>query len=374
MRAAVIKTDSRVTLAARFLLLITSLVVGLVTANSAAAGGYVAISCTPDLRQIDGWSTIGSSPAPAGLTAYGLCTAREPVFGGGISDDTPGTRGMRAGWEFRTPPGTLATAVTASYDVSGFDGGWVEGVWNAATDEVLASFSPSSGPLLWHFTASGFATTRLGFGIGCWNDVCRAGSRGEYFSVWNIAVTLRDDVPPTLVPAPLAAGWAAESLLPINATADDNLGVQSVQILLDGLRIAETAQTCKGVRPCPGPASIQTVVDTSQLADGVHELRWKAVDAAGNVTDKAQSLQVDSHAPLPPRQLTVAGGDAWRTRNTFDVTWQNDPREQAPITVAHYTLCPAGRARTPLASQVTSGDSGSIGWRACTSPRPARGG
>lgn len=50
---------------------------------------------------------------------------------------------------------------------------------------------------------------------------------------------------------------------------------------------------------------------------------------------------VDTSAPDPPNEVFVDQGSGWLAENHFDVWWHIPPGQQAPITVAHYQLCPA---------------------------------
>jgi len=49
----------------------------------------------------------------------------------------------------------------------------------------------------------------------------------------------------------------------------------------------------------------------------------------------------DVTAPDTPTGIFVDEGSSWRAANNFHVWWHNPPGQEAPITVAHYELCPA---------------------------------
>ena len=52
----------------------------------------------------------------------------------------------------------------------------------------------------------------------------------------------------------------------------------------------------------------------------------------------------------------VAGGEGWRNTNSFDLGWQNpEEADRAPITAAHYRLCPAGGGDCQVGSRAGDG-------------------
>jgi hypothetical protein len=142
-------------------------------------------------------------------------------------------------------------------------------------------------------------------------------------------------------------GWRRDTTFPVSLTGNDNVGVGSLELLLDGRRIAGGSRGCYvatsngAVRPCAGDASLTATVEVDSLSDGAHELRARAVDVAGNIGDRVFGLLVDHHAPRLPRDLAAVGGDSWRAQNRFSVTWSN-PSEQGggPVQTAKYSLCP----------------------------------
>jgi len=93
-------------------------------------------------------------------------------------------------------------------------------------------------------------------------------------------------------------------------------------------------------------------VDLSAFREGQHQLQAIIKDAAGNTTTAGpRTITIDRTAPGPPGGLTVLGGDVSRATNSFDVSWTNADGQAAPITRAHYRICPAfGGACTPEAT------------------------
>jgi hypothetical protein len=93
--------------------------------------------------------------------------------------------------------------------------------------------------------------------------------------------------------------------------------------------------------PCPnGPGRI--TVDTNRLVDGSQGLTVRAEDAAANTGEsRPVTVRVDNTAPGAVA-IAVQGGEVWRNQNDFSLTWMNPPEvDRAPITAAHYRLCPA---------------------------------
>src|SRR4029079_4425709 len=83
-------------------------------------------------------------------------------------------------------------------------------------------------------------------------------------------------------------------------------------------------------------------LNLSAVREGQHQLQAVIKDAAGNATTAGpKTITIDRTAPGPPGALTVVGGDASRATNSFDVSWTTPDSQVAPITRAHYRICPA---------------------------------
>ena len=102
-----------------------------------------------------------------------------------------------------------------------------------------------------------------------------------------------DFTPPTAaVTSPLAG--TVSGIVPVTATATDNVGVTSLQIQLDGVNLGAA-----------GAASPVTVSwNTAFSANGLHRLRAIARDLAGNIGTSADVLVTVSNA-VPPVFVTV---------------------------------------------------------------------
>jgi hypothetical protein len=126
----------------------------------------------------------------------------------------------------------------------------------------------------------------------------------------------------------------------------DNVGVRLARAVVAGASSGEAPRPCNyAVRiPCPnGPGSV--AVDTSRAAEGSQLMTLQAEDAAANSgVSSPVTVRIDNKAPgaVP---IAIEGGDLWRNRNAFDVTWMNpDEGDRAPIVASRYRLCPSGRS------------------------------
>jgi hypothetical protein len=161
-------------------------------------------------------------------------------------------------------------------------------------------------------------TTRVAYGIVCADpNGCPTNYGGfplAFISVKGAAVTLSDDSAPTLQAAGplLADGWVPASAT-VSADASDNVGIRSLQVLVDGVARDGGDRPCDFTRPvpCANVAGARLGLGSAELADGAHTVAVAAQDAAGNPTSNARSVQVDFHAPtvilaLPRRGLVRA--------------------------------------------------------------------
>jgi hypothetical protein len=162
------------------------------------------------------------------------------------------------------------------------------------------------------------------------------------------SVRLQDDSAPGLnVSGGLwSAGWL-RGIQPLAIDATDNAGVRQTRILADGNLLAATPRVCDAsqVVPCPnGPDSYS--INTATLPDGPHALSAQAFDSAGNGNSTGQTVLIDNSPPGPPVGASVAGGEGWRSQNSFDVRWTNPSASAAPLAGALWQMCPAGGSQT----------------------------
>jgi hypothetical protein len=99
------------------------------------------------------------------------------------------------------------------------------------------------------------------------------------------------------------------------------------------------------MQPCGTNVSGGALVDTARFSDGLHRLDHCAADFAGNTACIApRTVLIDNSPPAHPRDLTLAGGEAWRRIDNFDFSWGNpDQGPASPIGGAHWRITgPAG--------------------------------
>jgi PKD repeat protein len=146
-----------------------------------------------------------------------------------------------------------------------------------------------------------------------------------------------DDVAPVTtaeVTGPVANGWYTGPAT-VTLTATDNAGgsgVARIEYQLD----AETVWT-----PYTEPVLV--------AGDGVHEVRFRSVDGAGNVeTAKAAAVQVDTTAPVTTATFAPPNDDGWHAGTVPVTLTAADPA--SGVAVVEYSL--DGGAFTPYTQPV----------------------
>lgn len=136
---------------------------------------------------------------------------------------------------------------------------------------------------------------------------------------------------------------------------DRGSGLRFAETTIDGALRGRTEHGCSKVnvggqtrgarmQPCGLSASGEHTIDTAALSDGPHQLRHCALDFAANRgCAPAVTLRTDNTAPGSPRDLEVEGGDGWRNRNGFSLTWVvPDQGQAAPVTGSRVRITGAG--------------------------------
>jgi hypothetical protein len=141
---------------------------------------------------------------------------------------------------------------------------------------------------------------------------------------------------------PFTRGEWVKGRQTVSYDASDNVGVRAARVTIGDSNPSGHTRTCNYAQrvPCPsGPG--QVVVESSESTEGTQPLAVIAEDAAGNSTaSSAITARIDHTAPGAVA-IGVDGGDRWRNSNGFDLAWANAPEgDRAPITSAHYRLCP----------------------------------
>ncbi len=186
---------------------------------------------------------------------------------------------------------------------------------------------------------------------------CSASGRNE-ISTYSAAVTVQDDVPPTVQvhqDTALTRGEWINGDQPVNYDAVDTAGVESAQLLIGNVPagthdrpcVLATPPTQSDPRvsfttavPCPNGQG-QIIPNLARAAEGSHPLVVVATDPAGNV-GRSQELTARIDRTAPARvDVGVEGGETWRKRNDFAVKWTNPfEADRAPIVAAVRKLCP----------------------------------
>ncbi len=330
--------------------------------HAAAAGGgsYEVVACDPSIA---GGANNSFAPyADGGMAAYADCrSGAEGLVARNVFDNGTAPRGARAAMIFDAPPGTTVSQVV-------FDGG-IERA-NCGYSTILAAGGPDfGGRSVWGFGAGNFCTgpyapdirtfnypnqrvypdaSRVRLETQCVAATCSRGGRSGLRLI-RVKVTVQDDVAPSIA-NPRGGlwrdGWIGGEQN-IALTGSDNAGIRELRVLADGRPVTGQNFPCDVTQraPCPSAADLDNRLASAAVGgDGRHQLRLVAVDSAGNQSHVDRDVLIDNSAPDAPENLTVAGGDGWRSTNAFDVAWKNPVQEHAPIMAAEYELCrPSGR-------------------------------
>jgi hypothetical protein len=193
--------------------------------------------------------------------------------------------------------------------------------------------------------------------------------------VYDATVTIDDPVVPALGQATGAllgpggpGGWH-KGTEAVAVSASDASGIKRTGITIDASR-QWADQVCDYTRTRPCPASVVAThsVNLSAVADGRHQLRVGAADAASQESyGDPVELKIDSHAPSGPKGLRVARNrdGSWR------ISWTNPPQAAAaPIVAARYAVC----RRAPSVECPGEGRSAAAGIAALNVRSPRAGG
>ncbi|MGO4534939.1 galactose oxidase-like domain-containing protein [Leifsonia sp. 2MCAF36] len=229
-------------------------------------------------------ATVTGTHAGTGLAAITVVsfTGADTVAAGAVSGASGATG---------APSTTLTTTRSGS---------WVWGVgddWSTATtrtvgpgqtkvDEDLAS----SGDTFWtqRQTAPTAAPAPASVTI---NDTAPTTDRWNIAAIEVVPTSGQDTVPPSVSVTSPTAGSTVSGTVTVSATATDDVGVASVQFLLDGAPLAAAVTSA--------PYSIQW--DSTSVADGSHALSAVARDGAGNQgTASSVAVTVNNNAANDP--------------------------------------------------------------------------
>ena len=350
-----------------------ALVLAMASATPARAGIYEVYACG---------STAGAAQnafqavADSMMSAYSICPPSSGVGTGIVTKAT--SNGGRAPYLagayqiFTAPPGTELAEVTfnpgairLNYDWSAgivaFDADWDAGdypygcyPWNSYCGVTSSVFSISA-------TVNLYSHSRFRFQTRCVNTAgCDASASGSspanrgLFSAANVTVRVRDVIPPSLTPvrgALWAGGWHRGREEAWTSYTDGS-GIMLSRFYVDGVmhqamdfRDGSMPESLRcnytRPRPCVDVVPGGHDLDTATLSDGDHRIEVVGIDAAANHARIGQTIRVDNTIPAKPEEIVISSGDGWRSANRFDLRWSNPAGQVAPITRAHYRMCPA---------------------------------
>lgn len=181
---------------------------------------------------------------------------------------------------------------------------------------------------------------------------------GSWSAIRALTITVQDDQPPAagIGGEITAGGWRRGTQNVAFAGSDVGGGVRFGETAVDGARVNLTEYGCAKVsiggewratqmRPCSLGVSGSAAIDTTRFSDGPHGIHHCVTDFATNPScTPEQTFLVDNNPPAHPRELTLAGSDAWRRSNDFDLSWVNPGQAPAsPIGGASWRITgPAG--------------------------------
>jgi hypothetical protein len=331
--------------------------------GAARAGTYDVVACDAAPRGANN-SWVGTASTPR-VTAPSVCpTNRDPLDGMGALarvEVGPAATFATATQAFDAPPGTRIVSLSTQFSMQRKSPQWQVGLFADGRMLTGCKTADVSNPCLYSTAFPGVTKTfsfaqgvhRVAAQTECGDSGgCATGPRSlagfperAGVRVYAATVRVRDDSVPAIWDTgrgTLTNGGWQRGARSIGYAVLDNVGVRATRFFVDGRQRDDLAPACDFTRrvPCPNLPSPSYALETQALADGPHELRIDAVDAAGNLGRMTRTFASDNSAPNIPDGVGVDGGEGWRRVNGFRLSWTN-PASAAPIAVAHYELCPA---------------------------------
>jgi hypothetical protein len=307
----------------------------------AEAGAYHVRSCFADgVERV--WSTYRSNGF---ADAYRQCP--HGLIARNVATSTPATPFSHAKLYVSAPPGTWIEAIH-------FDGsiatarGWAAGLYDREHGRWLWCGGSCHTFGHWFtYNLGGFATSTLEALIICAAAQCPSdGTRVASLEMRNITLRLQDAWIPniSIVGGSLASGGWKRGVQTVEVHGEDNTGVRSLRVLVDGALHDERPMHCDdhSLIPCPAGSQRTLAVDLSKVPNGLHTIEVQAIDAGGNVGRVHRSVTVDNSPPDPVLDLSTSG-PPWSATNSFDLAWTNpSDRAGAPISGVNYRFCAEG--------------------------------
>jgi hypothetical protein len=125
-----------------------------------------------------------------------------------------------------------------------------------------------------------------------------------------------DTTPPSVGISSPANGSTVAGVVPVQGSATDNVGVVSIQLVVDGTPGATTSSS---------PFSFNW--NSSLASNGNHTLTVKASDAAGNVGQALTTVNVSNQTDTTPPTVSITspvdGQTLWSGTNVMVVAWDD---------------------------------------------------
>jgi len=333
-------------------------IVAVAMPRPAMAGGYDVIACNQTVA--GGANHSWGAAADGGMTAYTDCPAGQGIVARNVYDG--GATGFLQGAYaiFDAPDGTSVDSFSLEVGLRRNDCNWGVEIVGGNRDlagNVLFGLPAGQACDSWLQTPdeNTFLGGRYGYAVGAprlrIETRCAAASCSRNgvaaIHIKNVDVRVRDDVPPALS-AGRGGLWASSSWLSgtqaIGFNGNDGAGIQQLAVAVDGQTVASQAGGCDYTyaSPCPQLTLDRDLVTAGLGVDGPHTLTLSAVDGGGNPASVSRTVYIDNSAPDAPQNLSVVGGDGWRSTNDFTINWTNvPPKAGAPVAAAEWDLCPS---------------------------------
>jgi hypothetical protein len=321
--------------------------------SSASAGTYVVKACFSNGVNNAWYSFRHTEFADAYFDCRGSSSPGVGVEPGLVARNTGGSGlavlGAHARMTFDAPPGARIVYLsggTKQYSAHG----WQAGIHDDTANRWLSCCNTLSTWQAFHLNVS---SHRIGALVFCADrNGCRRDALYGYSALRDVSVTIYDDNAPNVAitgGSLVASGWRS-AVQEVTAAASDGVGIAQMAALIDGVAKHKVDSTCAYtvVVPCPNPTRTLQI-DTRTLGDGRHTLSIQVTDSAQNTRTLSRTVAVDNTAPGSPQGLAVTGGDGWKAKNEFRLSWRNPPERHAPVQSAVVAVCPLTRpARDPL--------------------------
>jgi hypothetical protein len=375
--------------APRLGLLLTGILFSLSSA-SAEAGTYDVVACGGAAGGAQNSFLPGGN---AGMAAYSVCpnTPSNPATGIVTRASAAGAGGwvpyLAGAYQiFEAPAGASLASVSfdvaalrlASYWTTGivaYDGDFNNGELPYGCYAGQAGCALGTPAFFGPVTVALNGRARFRFETRCANpagcDISASGFQPgmrALFSAANVTVRVQDFSPPSVSPSggSLFSGEWLRGFHSGFSTESDYVGIMVNRTWIDGTAVYSEDFRNAGWpgwvrcdfthrRPCHDVAGAGSHVNTRALADGTHDLRVEAVDAAGNSGSASRTIRVDNTAPTRVN-ANVEGGEGWRQANDFTLGWRSTDEQTAPITAVHYSLCKSDGACSSATRSAESGE------------------